>query len=765
MAGTIDFDPLGQSLAENATAVGVFRVVSNEPGEAQFTLAPNVRCEQIQRREGAVPSTAQFSYFLDIVAQVQGWPTQFEQIFPINAPPSPYIFRADDEIAVVAQLPDGTYRGLFHGFAQGPQIDVTGEGQQITFVAQGVEVRLWDQPINFRRQRANSALASIDPEEMSGAGTYADIFAPCRFNPDRIPNCIPGAAPFEVTDDEEENEYPIFCDIALAKHFMDANTDRPSFWTVDKFAQYILAIYNDESFVDNPDFFTLTSLLQSRTPTGAFFDPNDPATFTSNPIPVADIDGTGHPWPEVLQSGLNPNGFAMVFRTEVAPEDGTLNDFIEIYRRDAAGPYDPKQIYLPTTGTDITDGIANAAALHLSWDYNNIKNAIEVEMEPFQLELSWILAPNFQPAGGDQTVAPAVAPTIPPTPPTGAAQFYKSNLDQAPATVRKKYREFVGGEGNGQYWSFGQSKFVNGEKDIHALYAPDPNRESVYEGPKTSAFYQPLKTLVAKDQNGKPRKAILEVLRNPAPVPGGIPFGSTRLDPDFDGLHFANTTGNVTDTRQYWENVDDGWELLDDRIGINITVENPDDWHINKRGTIIRAITGCASTLPEDVPAQFTLRLTVVAELPERVPVFEGMRSASPTIFPRWGLVDRQDQFKIQAQGHHEFDMLAPVANTKITYPHDDYDDAEHEGVAIRSRHEFPTLAGSVTIPELSFAYQIADRIQLVYGRNASLAANVGDTQESPTYPYVVGVTWDFTGNHQHTILELSDHRLSRDRG
>jgi hypothetical protein len=78
----------------------------------------------------------------------------------------------------------------------------------------------------------------------------------------------------------------------------------------------------------------------------------------------------------------------------------------------------------------------------------------------------------------------------------------------------------------------------------------------------------------------------------------------------------------------------------------------------------------------------------------------------------------------------------------------------------LRSAHEFPPLAGSVTIPSLISAYRVGDRIAQVSGRDISLQTNLGSGQGEPaTYPVIVALTWDFSGGRQATILELSERR------
>ncbi len=61
---------------------------------------------------------------------------------------------------------------------------------------------------------------------------------------------------------------------------------------------------------------------------------------------------------------------------------------------------------------------------------------------------------------------------------------------------------------------------------------------------------------------------------------------------------------------------------------------------------------------------------------------------------------------------------------------------------------------------------QIGDRISQINGRDISLLVNSGIEQgEAPSYPFVVGLTWDFQGDGQSTTLQLTDRRLEPSRG
>ena len=131
-----------------------------QPGEENpYTILPNIFCLRIDYREGPEPPLARFQYMMgDLLQAAAGWPSQFEQLWPIDAQ-GDYVVMTDDRLVVLTQIPSGTADGnpqtvvLFDGFAQVPQADVSAGSQAVTFVAQGVAIRLWDSPITGRKQR------------------------------------------------------------------------------------------------------------------------------------------------------------------------------------------------------------------------------------------------------------------------------------------------------------------------------------------------------------------------------------------------------------------------------------------------------------------------------------------------------------------------------------------------------------------------------------------------------------------------------------
>ncbi len=146
------------------------------------------------------------------------------------------------------------------------------------------------------------------------------------------------------------------------------------------------------------------------------------------------------------------------------------------------------------------------------------------------------------------------------------------------------------------------------------------------------------------------------------------------------------------------------------------------------------------------------------------------MRPASPTDFARERSIDGRD--------HFQYCTIAPGSRYYATQKdkdgngsdgtnplvcRDDTDAALTHAEQLRSAHEFPTLAGSATLPFLTNYYQIGDRVKIIKGRNANLQTNVGvDKGEAPSYPWITAFAWDFQGDKQQTILQFSDRRAEQ---
>ena len=131
--------------------------------------------------------------------------------------------------------------------------------------------------------------------------------------------------------------------------------------------------------------------------------------------------------------------------------------------------------------------------------------------------------------------------------------------------------------------------------DLTPIFPPDKAGN-----PQYVPRYRPgSQTLISKDADGKPLKAVLEF--------------AMAGEKDWQLGHqvspgVADTKVNPT-TR--WHQIAHGWQLLEDRLGIEITIENPDDWGTgeNKRDDgkgVPETQLSEPSTWPSTVPTPTT---------------------------------------------------------------------------------------------------------------------------------------------------------------
>jgi hypothetical protein len=706
MAGSFDFDPYSVPLAGNAAPVGVFRYDPSLPADQRFALVPNVRCDTIQYREGPEPPVAQFSYLLDDSAAAPGYPSQFEEIWPLDAD-GPYVVQNDERIVVLTTTPSGLNRVLFDGFAQVPQVDLSPQAQRVSFLAIGVAIRSWDSPIGGRLQRD-----ADDPQ--SGAVVSVDL--PTRFNPDGRPNCTPDG--YDVNQSDLTARYPVFLDPRLERQ-----PDPRAYWTLGKLVRYILAVYNNEAYVRNPDFTHLDSLLQVRSPLAGsgFVDPSDSTDYKAEDVIIRDFDATNLSWPDALSLQLGYAGFGMRF---VTSDNGAGEPWheLEIYRKDAAIGKAPREIELPASGSELDPSRCNVASLSLVRDARSIVNAITVETRQRQVEVSVVLAPGFSPSAGDELAA-------------NRSQFLRANLSTASGVVRRKYRFYVADEAGDGHWDAGSATWVTTALDLSSIFPSPQSGQSSY----VRRLRPGSNTLFSRDSRGQPLMAQLALSR------------------DYSGAVPSVWNGSGT-----WQPVAGGWELLDDRLGILVNVEDPESWPIGDySGTspqepslTLRGITSQAN--PSGPNSRFVLRLTTVIDDDLMLPAVTAPRPASPTLFTLRRRVDARDHFGLETVSAGS--LYNPGSEPLCV--RDDTERALAHARVLRAGNEFPRLAGSVTMPSLITAFRVGDRIGRINGRDISFQTNLGAGQgESPAYPAIVALSWEFTGGRQATILELADRR------
>jgi hypothetical protein len=736
MPGSFDLDNTTPPLCGDALAVGAYLYT---PGaDEPFFLFPNIRCHRIDYREGPEPPVARFEYIMDDTLAINfGWPSRFDQLWPIDAQ-GPYVVNPDDRLVVMAQNPDGTALILFDGFAQVPQVDLAPRAQRVTFTAVGVAAREWDNPVSGRVQRDS------DPSGLQDTSGDSDVPVdlPCRFNPadaeigsrgGYLPNRTPDGADTVRSDGAITLDHPVFMDPGIER-----SPDPRAYWSISDAIKFLLAEYNgSQTYTGFPDLQTFDALLQVEAP------PSGQATFNSgdaesSPLTIRDYDASNKPYPEAIADLLSYAGFVMRWDTG-ADEDGLPSTQLRIYRRDGAATAPIKWVYLDAAGTRKLDPSRNnVVQLHLARDCNSIVNAWQVETQQRQVEVSVVLAPLFQPAAGDAQSA-------------NRKQFFRSSWSATTsATTRRKYRWYGADECGDGHWT-GSGTWATTPFDLSAVFPPDDDGTPSY-----TVRYRPgSQTLVSTDTDGNPLRATLAI--------------------SFD---YQGATGALWDGSGTWQTIEGGWRLLQDRLGIEVTAEDPEQWAAGKGvsavggsgattaivpGGDMRGVTWWASP-PQGSPTngvQPVLRLTTVIQDDLRMPISAGKRIASPTRFARWRSVDARDHFQYTTIDPSSANYAEQGGNgTDPAVVRDDTENAMAHANQLRARYEFPPLAGSITIPYITTYYEVGDRVEQVAGRAVSLTTNIGQDQgESPTYPWVVGVSWSFEGDRQNTILQLSDRR------
>ncbi|QEH38638.1 hypothetical protein OJF2_72440 [Aquisphaera giovannonii] len=704
MAGSFDFDPYAAPLASPAADVGVYRYDPSQAGDLRYTLVPNVCCQSIQQREGPEPPVASFRYLLDDSDPSSGLPSQFEQLWPLAAD-GPYVLRNDERVVVLAGTPWGGVRVLFDGFVQVPSVALTPGSQEVSLLAVGVAIRAWDNPIGGRLERN-----ADDPY----GGDVVPVDLPTRFNPDGRPNCTPDGQ--GVSQADPSKRYPAFIDPNLSR-----NPDPRAFWTLGKFARYILAVHNDGRYIKNPDFTPIDAMLQARSPlAGAgFLDPADSGEYASNDVSIRDFDATNMPWPEALALQLGYAGFGMRFVTSQDGE-GAPRTELEFYRKDAGRQTAPLDLELPTRGADLDPARCNVASLHLTRDARSIVNAISVETPPRRVEVSVVLAAGFTPAAGDESAGSRV-------------RFLRANLSTADGDARRKYRVYVADEAGDGHWDNRSGAWTTSALDLSAIFPPgDGKRPSYARRLRPGSM-----TLLSRDSAGRPLRAQLALSR------------------DYNGLAPALWDGSGT-----WQPITSSWDLLEDRLGILVTAEDPESWPIGEytgpspqeASRTLRGVTSQANPSPPNT--RFFLRLTTVIDDDLMLPAVLGPRPASPTTFTLRRRIDARDHFRMETIAARS--LYNPGSTAVVV--RDDTELALAHARQLQAAHEFPPLTGSVTVPSLVTAFRVGDRIARINGRDISFQTSIGAGQgESPAYPVVVGLTWDFTGQRQATVLGLAD--------
>ena len=670
---------------EAAYSVQVFRYVPGSPGT--YTALPNIQCIQVEQKEGD-PGVATFRY--DWTWPDPNAPSTVEEAVTTTTPYT-LVIKPGDRIVVRLYTSETAYNYLFDGKALDWDVQITAHGEEVYVTALGIAHDEWATPMPGMLMRdADDPAAIIDVQ--------TDMVA--QFNPKGIGNStIVGQESGTVSD-----KYPVFIDPTIVRTPAISTT-----WTLKGAVAYILNTQNHGAVATNPDAGTISALFIAKAPiTGTPFDPNNPATYSSSDITVADTPFTGRDWPTALTRLIRDYGFGYYFALSSNTTGDPKTTLTPYFQQ--GGPQ--KTVTIQARGSTLDRNITNTQAAHITRKLRDVVNVWQVKGALIRYEVSLILQCGFPMVAAD--MAPANIMT-----------WDKSALDPT-AGPSDGYRLFIFGEvADPMYLPAQNFTTITAATSLDSIL-----------GSGNYAFHhrQPIGELFTSDIHGKPLRARLDISTN-----------------------YTGTIPGVWDGTGTWQQCHGGWELLPDRLGIRLTCPNPENWHIEDAKTtsttapyptgMIEVVSGLATNA-----APFTLRLTCVIEGDQAVmgTQLQSLNSALSQTITR--IIDARDRIKKQivAKNSHYNNTANPITNR------DDTAAATAEAEAVAYTTQAGALHAHITIDHLCLDYSIGDRISQIAGRNTPLRTDKGMTGENPVLPVVVGrrfVCWP----EQRTELECTD--------
>jgi len=742
---------------------------------------PNIRCLSRSRHEFHA-WTGQFRYAFD-QSSFAGTadPRRVEQCLAMVAKGSRTL-AIDDRIRVVRMV--GTRRTdiLFDGFLVAPQAELADKTEAVTFTVASVPIREWDTPLGGAVYRDNEGIDSA-PNDDSNPALPQDIQTdlPARFNPNGKPNAIKK----DNYSGEGNYKYPVFVDENLPT-YRQTDTETIVFpiehWTLAGAVKYCLAIGNPRvpddadpeadpvpAYVDYSAFTYLDDLFTAvrSTSEDGWIDMSDPDTFTREPIIVADCDVTGMCWPDAVRRLIEPHGFGFRFDLKT-DEDGEPKWKVVFYRKDDGTAR--KNAFLQRAGEDLIPGKSIVSALSLVRDCSGIQNQWRTLSKPVNREASVIL-------GCTTFIEAADLVTSTGDPSADKSGRYIRNRPPSISTTPfdpQFGRIFILGEGaraDDGFYMAASGLLRESPTSLDALFKESTAGVGGFKAPPSEGTEPrtyvhrrrpPIAPLITKDIGGEPRAAILEVSINYGGTTGVWDPSALNLDEVApDGPESLGGT---------WQQVPSGWTLLEDRIGIELTMANPRSWAIGSQGgnflqsgvlDVLNCL--CNGTLASvgnprpEVPRIF-FRLTTVIEADHDIDATAKRRGASPTGFTITRFEDSRDRFKKHIITKRS--SLAKEAGITVdTADVDDTDDAKSQSEARRRSNECGTFAGTVTVPYFTDSLNVGDKLKGVVGRDISFEMNAGREQgEAALYPIVIGIADHFEGG-QSTSVTLQDYR------
>lgn len=652
--------------------------------DAGFQLLPAVKPLEVSYREGARPSVAAFTYVSNN-SYPDSYPIWIEHLLPMSAVGNPYLIFPDDRIVIATMGPEGL-RFLFDGYAQLPEVSWTERRQDVTFQAQGVEIRAWDDQMTGFLMRNSSNYANANNNRIVESKI---VFNPVVERESRGNMLIPGMG-YEAENPESGRLYLPWAEPLIDKDITYTGDDNKevkkswrSFWTLAEAVNTILAHYNTRrDIIATPNREYLLKECSVVIPkSGSYYDPDDPTTFDVKDIVIPETDITDLSWPDAVGRLLRPNGFAMCFR--LATYQGLPKTYLDIYRLEKPDRNNFKDVYLQPSGAMAAPGVNNASSGRLATDVSEIINQVIVRTAPIRYEVGFILAPLFK----IDTVNDLTNKTK-----------YDSRNDEA-GVSEIPYRYF-GVDECGEGYSaapiypaaggntFGDWQWVaNKPFDLTPIFGLDLDDVPAYAERRRPT----LSELWSKDKDNNYRKYRLYV------------------SADYTGIYPTIWDGKSGT----WFRVNNGFRNLDDRIGIRVTIQKPNEWSIGKPTegvTYPKILTQnnikLLNWLANPTLAQrmaFSLLLVCTIEGDHPLPVLAGKRDTSSTNFTITRTVDLSDRLRpgiIHPSSYFHPDKGATTAqpiecgNTE--------DDAYIYAQNKREAHQYGKVAGDIGIDRKS---------------------------------------------------------------
>ena len=688
------------AISSNCLTFSCFRYDPKYVGSLRYEFLPHVQFLGDAIQEGTDPGMASFRYIFGM----DTGPQSFTQALDISYS-GLGILNPGDRIIVRADRPDGvTGEIVWDGLVTAFDFEIGEDSEVVPFTSVGVARTLWDTPISGRLQRDAN-----DP----AVGEDREIALPGVFNPAGYGNCTPDGHDHEDSFLGDLTSYPVFIDERVR------SAEYPSRqWTLGSAACYLIWHHNpDEKFVTNPQSPYLKDLLANKIPKdGVPFDPDDDSTYVLKPLPLPVTPIDGRDWPTVLYDIIRKSGYGMAFQVGTAP-DGQPSTTLAVFAQQS-GPI--KDVWMQAEGEFLDPGLTNMFRAAIGRDVTNVVDRWEVRGAMERYEVDVVLDPLFPSDPGD---------LIRSTP--DLERYSESHPDFYTTEGRSdKYRTYVADECGEGHYKPGSSELLINVPDFKTLLDPDDT------GTMVVRRRPPIGELLTADYSGRPLRASLMISR------------------DYGG------EAGLWDGVGTWQEVQGGWAMLKDRLGIQITSENPNRWNIGDADDpslpypsgMVRGVED-----QDNLSTRFWLKLTCCIDGDRQVLGVAEPSPRSASRRPVTRVVDARDRYHKDTITQHSRHWVGPDGDYLIR---DDTQQAEYEAKDARNSTECGVLEGTVVIPYFTNYYRVGDRIRSVAGRGLSFRTD-GGTDETPAYPVVVGVSHD-CGGGQTTEIQISDAGTAR---